>query len=54
MAGLSIKITADTAGAAAALNNLAGSSDELAARIAKANEKLAKVDVQGFIDTSRR
>lgn len=49
MAGLTIKIAADTAGAVAAFNGLAGSSDELAAKIAKANDKLSNINVQNFI-----
>ena len=50
MAGLNIKITADTAGAAAALRNLADGSEEMAEKIQKANGKLASLNVQGFVE----
>jgi tape measure domain-containing protein len=49
MAGLSIKITADTAGAASALKTLADSSEELAEKLEKANKKLARANVNDFI-----
>ena len=49
MAGLNIKITADTAGAAAALRNLADGSEEMAEALQRANKNLAKVEVDEFV-----
>jgi tape measure domain-containing protein len=50
MAGLSIKITADTAKAASDLKTLADNSEELADKLEKANKKLARANVKDFVD----
>jgi tape measure domain-containing protein len=53
MAGLTIKISADTQGAITQFKELAGSSDAMAAAIEKANAKFASADIQKFTDKQK-
>jgi tape measure domain-containing protein len=53
MAGLTIKISADTQSAVTQFKELAGSSDAMAAAIEKANAKFASADIQKFTDKQK-
>ena len=53
MSGLAIKITADAASAIQQFNALAGSSEELGAKMEKANQKFASEHISRFIDRQK-